>query len=425
MKNKLLLTSFLILLALWSCWSWILVNPNLLFTSWAPYVTWQTWWQETFYQQRPLVTAMYLCLLTLLFSNYCLLAKNLPTKNHRHFLWLSLLMTLPLLFSYNALSSDVFNYLFNAKMVIRYHDNPHQHTALDYQQDDWVRFMHNIHTPAPYGYGYTLVSLIPYACGLGKLLSTWLSFRIFNVILWLATIASLLYFYQNLREDTLSTRFWWLILNPLLLLEIIGNIHNDLWMVLPALWSLYWIYPQQSQPKSRWQITASLLCLLFSASIKYATLALVPLWLWSWWQNYPQLIAKFGRHLSHQWQHFWAQILAWTNFYFFDLCAVAMFLPLLTSRAQRFHPWYLSWSLMFLPLTQARVTLISLVILSLSAMSRYAPYLWFNDFTPGVLLGQQLMTLLPVLIYWLVLAGQWLVAHRYSNCIHKPTQKVV
>ncbi|MBQ6450126.1 hypothetical protein IJJ08_04495 [bacterium] len=425
MKNKLLLTSFLLLLALWSCWSWILVNPNLLFTSWAPYVSWQTWWQETFYQQRPLVTAMYLSLLILLFVNYCLLAKNLPAVNQRSCLWLSILVTLPLFFAYNALSSDVFNYLFNAKMVIHYHDNPHVHTALDYQQDDWVRFMHNIHTPAPYGYGYTLVSLLPFVLGLGKLLPTWLSFRLFNVGLWLASIASLLYFYQHLRQDLPSARFWWLIFNPLLLLELIGNIHNDLWMILPALWSLYWIYPQPSSKKSRWQIVTSALCLVFSASIKYATLALLPLWLWAWWQNYPQTLNKLSRRLTLEWQKFWAQTLAWINFYFFDLCTLAMFLPLLTDRAQRFHPWYLSWSLMFLPLTRSRITLVSLVILSLSAMSRYAPYLWFNEFTPGVLLSQQLMTLLPVAFYWLVVVGQWAITHRHDNCVRKHTQKVV
>jgi len=87
------------------------------------------------------------------------------------------------------------------------------------------------------------------------------------------------------------------------------------------------------------------------------------------------------------------------NHYFFDLCALAMFIPLLTSRAQRFHPWYLSWALVFWPLCRHPRTHTAMLILSVSAMLRYLPYLWFHEYTDAITLSQQVITLLPVTVY--------------------------
>lgn len=406
MKKKLLI-SLAILLLLYSGWSWILVNPNLFFTSWSPYVTAQTWLQETVAPNHQLVVSLYLGLIILLFINYIALADKLTDKR-KDWPWL-IIAIIPLLFAYNALSSDVFNYLFNAKMVTVYHDNPHIHTAMDYANDDWTRFMHNVHTPAPYGYGWTAASLIPFWLSGGKFSAAWLVFRLVNVGLLGATTISLLYFRRQLEiKNNPTLIFWWLV-NPLVLIELIANIHNDLWMMLPALWSLYLVYPR-ARKLSKKRIVLAIILFLFSLSCKYATLALMPAWLFLLINNFNTQIYVAMNKWNKSATKLVKKMAIIINNYFFDWCALLMFLPLLTARSQRFHPWYLTWSLVFLPLTKNEITKTSLVILSLSAMLRYVPWLWTGDYTPTVLWQQQIVALMPVMIYWI-----WMIAKSWQH----------
>src|SRR3990172_6981226 len=77
------------------------------------------------------------------------------------------------------LSSDIYNYIFNAKMVWVYGANPHRQVALNFPDDQWLRFMHNTHTPAPYGYGWTMLSLVPSVIGQNHLKLTLLLVKMF------------------------------------------------------------------------------------------------------------------------------------------------------------------------------------------------------------------------------------------------------
>jgi len=406
MKKRIWRVVFFLLLAVYAVWSWAFVNPNLYFTTLPAYVTAQNWLQELLVSQRPLLTIIYVVVIVALFGVYMQLAQQegRPRKPSQ-WCW-CLWVGVPLLFAYNALSSDVFNYLFNAKMVAVYHDNPHVSTALDYGDDDWTRFMHNTHTPAPYGYGWTLASLLPYALGAGKFSVAWLAFRLTNVILLAATIWSLAYMSQKWRQRDEQPLLGWVVFSPLLLIEIVANIHNDLWMMLPALWALYLVYPREKRIGMS-RIIGAGVCLGFSLTIKFATLALVPAWLYLVLLNYIDVwgflsskVTKKAAKICQRWSAFIQE-------YFFDLCAVVMLLPLLTSRSQRFHPWYLSWALVFWPLTRSRQVQTVLLLLSVSAMLRYVPFLWTGDYSTELIWGQQIITLLPVTVYLLGLGWQY------------------
>jgi len=78
-------------------------------------------------------------------------------------LLISILIGVGLLFSYPFLSHDLFNYLFDAKIVTFYHQNPYILKALDFPSDPWLRFMHWTHRTYPYGPSFLFLTLVPSA----------------------------------------------------------------------------------------------------------------------------------------------------------------------------------------------------------------------------------------------------------------------
>ncbi|HEX7017340.1 MAG TPA: hypothetical protein VF209_00320 [Patescibacteria group bacterium] len=389
------LLAYFLLLSAYSLFSYSLTAPNLILTSWPPYWNFQLYMWRTFFNNRVLLSQVYLMLVGAIVFFYLWWGTTRPvlvdfkTPHWKKWLLVLLLVTIPLLASNNALSYDVFNYIFNAKMVAVYHANPHLETATNYLYDDWTRFMHNTHTPAPYGYGWTLLSLLPYSLGGGKFLLTWLSFRLFSLLSLL--LLALTYLYALRKKLANVAVVWLILLNPLLLIEIISNSHNDLWMMVPAVWSLLLVSSDAQPIKGSKFLTTglSLILLALATSIKLATITLLPLWLaLVIWDLGPikrvPLASDLGQFLIRDWP-FWASIL--------------MFIPLLTLRSQQFHPWYLTWVLVWLPLIKvskaAKIWIPAILLLSISSLLRYLPYLYAGTFEGNVLWQQKMITWIP------------------------------
>jgi hypothetical protein len=274
-----------------------------------------------------------------------------------------------------------------------YQANPHQQVALDFASDPWTRFMHNIHTPAPYGYLWTGVSLVPYLVSGGKfilayfLMKTWMGL---GLMLYLFAIWWLLK--QSKFHDT-STRWWLLALHPLLLMETLLNGHNDVWMMAPAVLGLgfAWRYPGKL-----WSLILSLLALLFAWNIKLAGIVLLPiaalLWLKPWW-------SRLGSHLE--------QRLEWWEKWSMDFSAVLLIMPLFIARSQWFHPWYLIWALSLWPLVRNTWLRWFLFGLSVSSLWRYVPWLLGDlQYSPEILLQMRLISWSGGIIALLVLIGK-------------------
>ena len=136
-KNKLsrCLLLYFLLLVIYTIFSYSLTAPNLVLNSWPPYWRFQTWMWNNFFNNRQLLTYSYLILLVSLFMTYFRIIKIWP-KTRKMTWWLPLLITSPLILSNNALSYDVFNYIFNAKMVVVYQANPHLQMALSFATDN-------------------------------------------------------------------------------------------------------------------------------------------------------------------------------------------------------------------------------------------------------------------------------------------------
>jgi hypothetical protein len=409
---KFLLSLYTVLLALYAVFSYSLTDPNLVLSNWKPYWNFQLWMWETFFHNAVLLSWVYGGLLALLFVVYLWIIQVLQRSSLEYqrdwkvYCLVYGLVVLPLFFSYNALSHDVFNYIFNAKMVAVFNANPHVKVALDYAYDPWTRFMHNTHTPAPYWYGWTALSLIPFYIGMGKFMVTWLAFRawsVLSIVLLYFGIqyAAKIFTGEKLQAHQLALVFF----NPLLIIEIISNAHNDLWMVVPAVIATAIITsldPQQ-RPQPKKLLTAVAL-LGVSISIKLATAALLPLLIVLVLEKnsifaiadivagYLPFFKKLPAKLLHSLDSYIAQYVPYA-------AAALLFIPLLTLRSQQFHPWYWTWVLVWVPFIKVQWLKTVVILFSVSSMFRYLPWLWTGGFDGNVLLYQKLITWLPILIY--------------------------
>lgn len=388
---------YILAASLYTIWSFALTDPNMVFTSWQPYWQFQTWlWQNLFSQPIWLTITYCLCLVVLWLAFWAVWRASQTWQwSWKQWFLIWLLAVSPLLLSNNALSHDVFNYIFNAKMVLVYHANPHIQVALDFAADPLTRFMHNTHTPAPYGYGWTLFSLIPSLLGLNKFVLTWFLFRSLSVLAtgWLIWI--LMKLHQQLFHKPIANRDLALVIfNPLFVIELVSNSHNDLWLLVPALMAL-WLAGQwlsQGKPNGA-QLGASLVLLAFSISTKLVTGLLLPVWftIMAWAsptsERLKTRLTTELQKLSHQtglepkWEIFWP-----------ILASVILFVPLFTSRSQQFHPWYWTWVLVWLPLIKLPWWKNLLIIFSVSSLLRYIPWLLAGGYTDTVLWHQKLIT---------------------------------
>ncbi len=423
---------------LYAIFSFALTDPNLVLMQFDAYLQFQNWMWQVVFSNPILLTTIYVLLLTTGFGIYFSILRKLwsaealreaypPTllekiierlrtrlfwedifsPKYRSLLLKYLLIILPLLFSYNALSHDVFNYMFNAKMVVKYGANPHQQTALDFSNDLWVRFMHNTHTPAPYGYGWTAVSVIPYVLGFGKFITTWLSFRVFSILSILALYVALQFFSLALRRKYMNLFELFIVFcNPLFLLEVVSNVHNDLWMLAPAIVSLGLAFQlvREKYVPERWLLISAAL-LAFSITIKFATILLLIPWLFLLilhalkLYSLGKLAAQFEYPFSVSVLNAGMNLITDKLYYLVPfLSSILLFIPLITARSQQFHPWYLLWSFVWLPFVKNKIWRIVLLSFSVTSMVRYIPWLWTGGFEDGVLTYQKAITWLPVLL---------------------------
>lgn len=414
---------FILILFFYSVFSYILTEPNLILSSNPVYWNFQTKLWENFYHDPKFITAAYIFLIISMFFCYLWILSKLKKRKEIFkldfssvHLWVYTAVILPLFLSYNALSHDIFNYIFNARMVLKWGYNPHIKTALDFAQiDDWVRFMHNTHTTAPYGYGWTGLSLIPSFLGMEKLLPTLFMFRVFMLIGVLFLYCALQHLSVTLNKRKLYVHELALVfLNPLFLIEVVSNYHNDLWMMAPAILGVSMIL-RLMQPSiikrtvKQKMITFALASslLILSISIKLVTILYVPLFilvlmLAFFIDKYSDLIRKRFK-LPIPKQFISAGLLmvsSWVEKYIPTVLAIVMFIPLFTDRSQQFLPWYLLWILVWVPFIKNKTFRNTILIFSFSSLLRYVPWLQNSfEYSDQVQLNSRVITWIIPVVY--------------------------
>jgi hypothetical protein len=238
---------------------------------------------------------------------------------------------------------------------------------------------------------------MPYLLGFGKFLLTWLNFKAFALLGML--IACLCLYSLAKKKNKLSANLALLFLNPLILIETIGNAHNDWWMMWPVLASFILIRKKQSAKKTKiFYLILIFLLMFFSILTKFASLVAVPFLIYYLFSNDLNNLLFFKNKIIKK-------IKSFIDNYFWDLLSISFFIPLFTARSQRFLTWYLIWPMAFLPLLKSQWWKNTLLIFSFSALLsylleiNYVPWLYFDQTLPNVLLLKQLLLWFPPLIY--------------------------
>ena len=358
--HKILAFLFPVWLFCYSIYSFSQTDPNLVLSSFPPFWKFQLFMWHLGFSNRGWSTIIFVGIVLMLFISYwaiiSLIKQGKIPKKHVQFLFIASLFAL--LPSYPALSHDIYNYLFNAKMVMVYHANPHVQVALDFPNDPWLKFMHNVQTPAPYGYGWTAFSLFPYWLGRGYLQGELLIFR----LVMITGLISCLWLIPRIQKVSLK-QLALFAFNPLILIEVVGNIHNDI-VMMAAVLAGFLLIKNGVAGKIWWKIALGILLFGFSISIKYVSVVLIAAYLAS------KLIKRIS--LSH-----WSVLSLWA--------------PLFTTQSQRFLPWYLTWSLVFLPFLHNKYIKTALIASSITGLLSYLLILYYGEYSDWLLMVRSII----------------------------------
>jgi len=145
--------------------------------------------------------------------------------------------------------------MFDARILTQYGQNPYLHTAQDFPKDDWLRFMHWVHRPYPYGPTFLPLTLIPAFLSFGKFISNYIFFK----LLFTATYVVGVYFLsKKSRQSALEFAT-----HPFVILEGLINLHNDMLAVSFIFAGVYYLSTQR--------VWLARFMLAMSGGIKYLT----------------------------------------------------------------------------------------------------------------------------------------------------------
>ncbi len=304
-------------------YSYGFVDLNLTLTSNHFFLHLISFLQHLVYFQRPLSASIYLSLLIGLH----LLALLIWWLGRSRFKWswFWLLPSLILALAYPFLSHDIFNYLFYAKELLFYHQNPHLIPPNHFPHDTWLRFMRWVHVPSPYGYLHTFLVLPSYLLSFGKFTLALFNLKIFNWFAYLTTAFALNRLSLNLKFSPSKRRLVQLsfLFQPLILIEFLINAHNDAWMMAFFLWSLVFFLEDRR--------FLTLLFFVAAGSIKYITFLSLPFF----------LLFRFSSFFKLRFSSY--QLISW-------ICSSLLIGVVLFWWLFKFQIWYLLWFFTLLPL---------------------------------------------------------------------------
>lgn len=306
------------------------------------------------YFNRPLSTEIFI-LLSFIFLVLFVITWRFTNQKmiHPYTIWSIIgISTLLLTFSYNAFSYDLFNYIFDAKILVHYHQNPYLHKALDYPQDPMLGFMHWIERTYPYGPLWLAITVPLSFIGANIFIVTFFLFKLVISASFLVTVYYLYRIFTNINEATAIENLILFALNPLVIYECLVSSHNDIVMMAFSTAALFFLTQKKYLP--------SLLLLVFSICVKFATAALIPVFLIVLLQRYEKW--SFLRERIYQ------------------LCFAFMLFPLLfVTLRTTFQPWYLLYILPFVPFVTNRFVRYSFVFISTASIFLYTPFLATGD----------------------------------------------
>lgn len=307
------------------------------------------------YFNRPLSAFIFILLIVLLINFYLGLlvmahAKLIDKKD----IWKLIFLTTGILvFSYNAFSHDIFNYIFDAKIVTYYQQNPYEHKALDFPGDPMLSFMHWTHRVYPYGPVWLGLTVPLSYIGFNYFLPTFAMFKLLMAFSYIGSI----YFIGKIAEKISPERYLFIIsffaFNPLVIIESLVSAHNDIVMIFFAVCAVHFLLIKK--------YAVSYIALLVSTGIKFVSGLLIPLFV-----------------LVNYLQSRWKKV---NREYFIISMIMLMTIGVIyVSSRTNYQPWYLL-NVLFAGsfLAYRYYVFFPLAVISFVSVFNYLPYLYLGN----------------------------------------------
>lgn len=341
--------------------SYAFVDPNLIYLHKI---------YSGFYIHNKLFTTLaYLLFLLILFVFYFLflqlLHKNLLSSK---LVWKIISVTAFILFlSYPAmLSYDIFNYTTTAKTAFFYKENPYIVMPIEFVKDPDVVFTRAANKIALYGPFWIILTAVPYLLGFGNFITILFGFKLLILCFYLLTT----FLIWKLSKSLLSVVLF--SLNPLVMIETLISSHNDIVMIGLVMLSYYFV-----RKKRLW---LAILFFVLSIFIKYATIVLLPIFLFILWKSVND------------------QKIKWDSLYYFSSFAM-MIVFILSPIREEIYPWYAIWFLAFTALAPNKKYLLYLSLsFSFSLLLRYVPFMYSGTYAGSSSILKTLLTFIVPLL---------------------------
>lgn len=326
---------------------------------------------------RPVSTYLYIAVFAILFFLY-LATIRLVSKNKlsRKKIWLAIFIVTGILtLSYNAFSYDLFNYVFDAKIVTFYHQNPYIHKALDFPNDPMLSFMRWTHRVYPYGPIWLGLTIPLSFIGANIFIVTVYLFKIMIASFFLLTVWSIERIGKTLKFENVLLPVVAFAFNPFVLSESLVSAHNDIVMMGLALYATSLLMDKKTVKGSVVYILS--IGLKFATAFSFAGYILL-------------LLFKKTKYVIE------ASII---------LSIVAV---IVASMRTNFQPWYLLYVVPFaVLLIGKRYARYPLYIFSTASVIYYIPFLYsgnWNDPIPMILntivIGATVLSIVTILIFF-------------------------
>ena len=290
--------------------SYFWVDLNLTLISWSPANQLINTLKQLGYFNRPLSSRFYLAIIAFLFliQIYLLFSRFIHRAKLKKLFLLAGIVVLIASLTYPFLSSDIFTYLFNSKIIWHYQQNPYLHSPQEFAPDHWLRFTHWTHKTTPYGPIWLIYALVPAAFSFSRFILNFYGLKLLNGLIFFMTGWLI---FKIIKKDRRVFVFWFF--NPFLLIELLVNAHNDLLMIALFFLALYC----QQKKKS----ILALVTLLSSVAVKFVSALAWPL-------------------IFFKKRFLWATL--------FVFCLLLTF----AWQVDRFQPWYFTWAFFAFPLME-------------------------------------------------------------------------
>lgn len=370
-SGKIIPYGFIFIIFSFFLYSFTQVDLSLTFSQASILQDIQKSFQQIGYFNRPLSTLLYVLIISsgmlyVIYFLYLAYKKKLKINTVRN---LVIITGIILSFSYVAFSYDLFNYIFDAKIITFYHQNPYFHKALDYPGDPMLSFMRWTHRLYPYGPVWLIMTIPVSFAGLKIFFITYFLFKFVATGFYFGSVYLVYQINKKINpgSEILNTAFF--AFNPLVIIEILISSHNDIAMAFFALLGIY-LYLFKNK-------VLGIFSVIISALVKIPTaVLLLPMVI--------NLLPNKKYHLSNQ-------RLLWS---FVILSVIGLFYSMTKLEIQ---PWYFLWVLPFICLLKPNKYIIALTLgVSLGLLLRYTVLLYYGNWDGILVTIRNVLTIIPI-----------------------------